>query len=218
MKNLNLDETQFKDYKTDFAQLTYEQLCTTKTEIEAQLSLLFDLLSTQYHADMATSLLTDDGYPRSDIDVVGIRLVRVKIIRLRNDVKIVYSLLEAKMVEQFEAQRASGGAQAEQTAQVPDLPKPAPVYSIPFASVAEVVPHGPAFSSGLREGDRIVSFDDVHAANHNRLAGISARVRSSVDSPIAVHILRGLRRQVLLLTPTSNWDGNGLLGCRLLPL
>ncbi|CUM57412.1 uncharacterized protein AC631_02759 [Debaryomyces fabryi] len=215
MKNLNLDESQFKSYKTNFSQLTYDQLSTTKNEIESQLSLLFDILSNQYKADMSTPLLTDDGYPRSDIDVVGIRLIRVKIIRLRNDVKLVYSLLEAKLIERFEEQKNSGVPDtSEQSEQV----RNPLLYTIAFATVSEVVPHGPASTSGLKEGDQIISVDDIHAANHNKLANISLKVRDSVDKSLSVIILRNGTRQTLELKPTDKWDGRGLLGCRLLPL
>lgn len=215
MKDLNLDESQFKSYKTNFSQLTYDQLSTTKNEIESQLSLLFDILSNQYKADMSTSLLTDDGYPRNDIDVVGIRLIRVKIIRLRNDVKLVYSLLETKLIEKFEQQK---GSTVSETSIEPEQTRPSPVYTIPFAIVSEVVPHGPASTSGLNEGDQIIAMDDIHAANHNRLTNISLKVRDSVDKSLAVVVLRDGTRQTLDLKPTDKWDGRGLLGCRLLPL
>ncbi|CAG85635.1 DEHA2B15444p [Debaryomyces hansenii CBS767] len=215
MKNLNLDESQFKSYKTNFSQLTYDQLSTTKNEIESQLSLLFDILANQYKADMATPLLTDDGYPRNDIDVVGIRLIRVKIIRLRNDVKLVYTLLETKLIEKFEQQK---GSAVSESPPEPEQTIPTPVYTIPFATVCEVVPLGPASASGLKEGDQIIAMDDIHAANHNRLANISLKVRDSVDKSLAVVISREGTRQTLELKPTDKWDGRGLLGCRLLPL
>lgn len=215
MKNLNLNESQFKSYKTNFSQLTYDQLSTTKNEIESQLSLLFDILSNQYKADMSTPLLTGDGYPRSDIDVVGIRLIRVKIIRLRNDVKLIYSLLETKLIEKFEEQKNSAVGDASEQIEQDRQP---PLYTIAFAVVNEVVPHGPAFTSGLKEGDQIIAVDDIHAANHNKLANVSLKVRDSVDKSLSVIILRDGIRQTLELKPTDKWDGRGLLGCRLLPL
>lgn len=215
MKDLNLDESQFKSYKTNFSQLTYNQLCTTKSEIESQLSLLFDILSNKYNATMSTELLTEDGFPRSDIDVVGIRLIRVKIIRLRNDVKLVYSLIETKLIEKFESEKE---AVTLETHHEPSVSEPTPVYTIPFAVVSEVALEGPAHTSGLKEGDQIVSVDNIHAANHERLSKISYKVRASIDLPLCVVVMRDGTRHTLELKPTDKWEGKGLLGCRILPI
>ncbi|CAH2350891.1 probable 26S proteasome regulatory subunit p27 [[Candida] railenensis] len=220
MKNLNLDETQFKSYVTDFAQLTFDQLVATKSEIEAQLGVLFDILKSNYKADMDTQLVVD-GFPRADIDVVGIRLVRVKIIRLRNDLKSLIGLLEEKLVEQFsktkqEPQSASvDPSGAENTATSPEDR----TTGTPFATVNLVVKDGPAFQSGLREGDRLIWFRNVGASTENKLSHISVITKSSLDRAIEVVVSRevdGTSKVIVLhLVPTEKWEGKGVLGCQI---
>ncbi|KAK7678149.1 hypothetical protein QCA50_018822 [Cerrena zonata] len=198
MQSLNLDENQFKNYDIEFETLSFPQLSAVKSEMESQL-------------DMDTALLSGDGYPRNDIDVVSIRLIRVKVIRLRNDYKKVLELLEKKLVEQL---GRSSTAQVENEIRVPETPP-----LIPFALVKEVAFESPAFNSGLEEGDKIILFDnDIHVRNHDKLASISRRVSNRIDQPIKVEILRNEQQQSLELTPTNNWNGRGVLGCRIIPL
>lgn len=46
---------------------------------------------------MNTSLVTPDGFPRSDIDVAQVRATRTQIIRSRNDLKTVMASLEKEL-------------------------------------------------------------------------------------------------------------------------
>ena len=102
MRSLNLDSEQFKEYDDiDFESLNFIQLSHVKDEIENQLNILFDLLRHKYNADMDTPLVTPDGFPRSDLDVVTIRLLRIRIIRLRNDDRKVIHLLDDRMAQEF---------------------------------------------------------------------------------------------------------------------
>lgn len=80
--------------------LSFEQLAKLKSQIDNDLSTLFAHLSS-LNADMNTSLLTLDNYPRSDIDVVAIRLTRSKIIHLQNDYKWISETLLNKMNEKL---------------------------------------------------------------------------------------------------------------------
>ena len=52
-------------------------------------------------------LVTPDGFPRSDLDVVTIRLLRIRIIRLRNDDRKVIHLLDDRMAQEFATRRES---------------------------------------------------------------------------------------------------------------
>lgn len=78
---------------------------------------------------METSLITHDGFPRSDINVLEIRNARVKIIRLRNDLNAIINELSEKMQSQF----YNSNKESESN----DL-------GIPFAKVTEVVANSPA--------------------------------------------------------------------------
>ncbi|KAI5964867.1 NAS2 [Candida pseudojiufengensis] len=102
MKSLNLDPQQYKLYNSsDFPQKSFQELSQIKTNIEQQLNNLFDLLKHQHNVDMDSPLVTKDGFPRSDIDVVSVRLIRTHIIKLKNDYKSLLDILESKMEEEF---------------------------------------------------------------------------------------------------------------------
>jgi len=80
---------------------------------------------------MNSQLVTQDGFPRSDINVIEIRNARVKIIKLRNDLNKVINELSEKMHTQFTSTR---GAEKE----------PESLNSILFAKISEVVNNSPA--------------------------------------------------------------------------
>lgn len=212
MKDLNID-TNFAAYDPEFSSLDFPALSELKLDMESQLGILFDLLRNKYGVDMLTPLVRD-GFPRSDIDVVSVRLIRVKIIRVRNDHKKLLLVLEEKMIDHFKLHRES--SEVDMIVDSPEVSRNTPtVRPVPFAAILEVAANSPAEGSGLQNSDKIVRFGDVDATNHNRLQAIPSRVKANV--PVAVEVLRGGEIVELVLTPRT-WDGRGLLGCRLLPL
>lgn len=209
MKNLNLDTKEID--RAGLASADYKTLADAKSQIEFELETLFDLLKHKYNFDMEQPLVVD-GFPRADVDVVTIRLIRTKIIRLRNDHKYVMGLLESLLIKQLAA--GAGSTELSKTAPSPVLVN----FTIPFALVELVAENGPAHASGLRQGDKIVSFDgDIHAGNNNKLTAIAARVRSKADTKVEVKIVRAGETHVVELVPTDKWDGRGLLGCFIVP-
>ncbi|KAI5958435.1 NAS2 [Candida margitis] len=215
MRSLNLDSDQFKEYDpSNFRTYNFQQLSNLKLEIESQLKILFDLLSQKYGANMETSLVTTDGFPRSDIDVVTIRLIRVQIIRLKNDYKELLKVLDSKMEEEFAKRKAEVGDNHDQDQSRSSQSKP----MIPFAQVKEIIPGGPAETAGLREGDLIVIFDnDIHALNHNKLSKLVERVRAKPGEKLQLSIKRSGETLNLILDTSATWDGKGI-GCRIVPL
>ena len=128
---------------------------------------------------------------------------------LKNDLKSVLELLEKKLQQQFSNQER----------------QPAPVTAapnveqlVPFALVTEIADESPAEKAGLQLQDKIVYFDDIYAANHNRLQAIAGRLKQRQDQKVRVLVLRDGKKVHLELVPSDNWLGNGLLGCRLVPL
>lgn len=157
---------------------------------------------------MDTALVID-GFPRGDIDVVGVRLVRVKIIRLRNDLRDLLGLLEKKLAEQFsQVKQDLVNAQHEVSTEGEISPDP-------FATVTLVVENGPAYNSGLREGDRLVSFANVNIGTEDKLSKIAVITRSSLEKRIEVVVKRDSETKRISLVPTENWSGRGVLGCQL---
>lgn len=208
MKSLNID---VQDYNhTELAKLDYLRLAEIKEEVELQLSSLFDTLKHRCNCDMDLPLVVD-GFPRSDIDVLTVRLVRTKIIRLRNDHKCILHLIEEQLMKQLQGGTDVNPGDSEEAR--------APVQKIiPFALVKSVVVSSPAERSGLKENDKIIVFGgDVHAGNHNKLTAVGNKVKSSVGKEIVVEVLRGSKKETLVLVPTTDWPGQGLLGCHIVP-
>lgn len=105
-----LPETKYSLNITSRSQLdamSFEELSKYRKELDDDLAFLFSYLKNTLHADMDTALLTGDGFPRSDIDVVQIRLCRVKIIKLQNDYRWISETLLDKMQQQLAKNESS---------------------------------------------------------------------------------------------------------------
>ncbi|CCH42791.1 putative 26S proteasome non-ATPase regulatory subunit [Wickerhamomyces ciferrii] len=85
----------------------------------------------QNNVNMDTSLVTLDGFPRSDINVIEVRNSRVKIIKLRNDLKAVINEISEKIQTQLTETNTS-----QETFK--------PNSQIPFAKIVEIIPNSPA--------------------------------------------------------------------------
>lgn len=194
--NLSHDINTIKD-------LNYQQLALVKSEIESELNKLFEVLQKN-KVSMDSALITHDGFPRSDVNVIEIRNVRVKIIKLRNDLTIVINELSEKLHSQFQNTEPEKKIDND--------------LLIPFAKVTEVVDSGPAAQAGIRVDDKIVIFGTINVTNHNHLQNIGLIVKNNVNKPIEIKVLRGSQKLHLEIKPTSDWPGNGLLGCRIIQI
>ncbi|CEP60399.1 Nas2p LALA0_S01e09868g [Lachancea lanzarotensis] len=188
------------------SELSTAEIFDLKTEIESELDNLFERLTAQ-GVDLESSLITPEGFPRSDIDVLQVRLLRRSINMLRNDLRAVIDRAQELMASHFQKLDAK-------TRRVDD--GSAVNYRIPFALVTEVVPGSPAEKAGLLHHDKLVRFGNIHAGNNQSLSALGQVVKNSEDKALAVRVLRADNRfRNLTLTPSKHWAGNGLLGCRL---
>ena len=161
-------------------QLRLSALSTQKAQIESELALNLGILSS-HNADMNTPLLDSGGFPRADIDIVTVRTTRVKIIRLRNDLKQVIDQLAVELAN-FHSSNAkeinnNNRDRAEQQQQQRQQQEPQ-LRLQPFARVDGVAPGSPADSA------------------------VSVFIHSPVtfDRRIYSHPSKGLRREDLLLS------------------
>ncbi|ROV97610.1 hypothetical protein VSDG_04532 [Cytospora chrysosperma] len=217
------------------AHLTFAELQRRKENMEEELKALSSVLDS-HGVDMNTSLLTADGFPRSDLDVAQIRTTRARIIHLRNDYKDLMGKIEKHLHEHFASLMANatddddlpttagGGSSNNNASQDPALRDYAPErLDEPFARVNTVAPGSPADAAGLQPGDLIRNFGYVNASNHDGLKKVAECVQGSEGRDVAVKVSRpgaapSQRELLLTLVPRSGWGGRGLLGCHVLPL
>ena len=161
----------------------------------------------QHGVNMNTSLLTFDGFPRSDIDVAQIRTTRARIIRLKNDHKELMVKLEKVVQEHFAAGKAVEAASSVSApGRAPDGSTAAneaasrSAVEPPFANVNSVSPGSPADRAGLKTGDRISRFGTVNWTNHERLSNVARVVQQNENVGSFFDILRYMNVQVLMFS------------------
>ncbi|KAJ1507907.1 26S proteasome non-ATPase regulatory subunit 9 [Coelomomyces lativittatus] len=196
-----------------------KKLIAEKDELESQLNQLFDVLRSQ-NVGMDDSLIDEEGFPRNDIDVISVRNTRVSIIRLQNDLKLKFTEVEKALIDLHQATSSfpqKSSFASDSSRRIPPEAASEVVQSLPFALVNSVSPASPAFSAGLLQGDKIVTFGNLNFQNNNNLQALSSFVTSHENFEFNVDILRNGRLNRLLLTPRK-WEGRGLLGCHILPI
>lgn len=194
--------------------MDYTQLARTKRSLEAALGSLFDLLARN-NCDMDLPLVVD-GFPRADIDVVTVRLLRTRIICLRNDLRTVID----QILRHLEQRLAPGAEPPVFGFEDPAVDVDSTITNqarVPFAVVRGVVEHSPASKAGLHPGDEIWLFGTVDALNNDRLRAVAAHVQQKQDQDVLVRVLRQGQPVDVLLHPTADWSGQGLLGCQIAP-
>ncbi|KAK2047060.1 26S proteasome non-ATPase regulatory subunit 9 [Colletotrichum somersetense] len=206
----------------NLGRLTFSELQEKKDGVEAELKALGAVLDS-HGADMNTTLTTQDGFPRSDIDVAQVRTTRARIIHLRNDYKDLMSMIEKHLHEHFASLQEDDEPEAqpaESAGFLTDHSTPHPLEE-PFAKVNSVVSGSPAEAAGLKPADEIRNFGYVNRSNHDNLKKVAECVQGNEDQSISVRVSRlssGARQELqLTLTPRRNWGGRGLLGCHILP-
>jgi len=85
----------------------------------------------------------------------------------------------------------------------------------PFASVQTVQNGSPASQAGLCSGDQIIRFAHIHT--QAQFPDISSVVQSNQEKQIEVEVIRQGNVVGLVLIP-SKWEGEGLLGCYIVPI
>ncbi|CAL9728210.1 probable 26S proteasome regulatory subunit p27 [Monosporozyma unispora] len=190
-------------------ELDLKEVTELKQRVEEELTKFANYLESQ-DVDMNTNLVTEDGYPREDIDVLQIRLVRRNINMLRNDLNKVmeysYTLLSSHF-DNLNQPKLNTTSQSSATRVE---------YKIPFAVINEIDINGPVFSAGVQNYDKLVSLGHIHAGNHMKLKSLQNEVIQNENQKLNLRVLRKDEEIIdLELIPTRNWNGRGLLGCRL---
>ncbi|KAG8234366.1 hypothetical protein J437_LFUL013254 [Ladona fulva] len=186
-----------------------------KEKIENEILRYNEILKSN-NIGMKEPLVDSDGYPRSDVDVYQVRTARHKIICLQNDHKALMLKIEEGLHNLHAQQREGIGLPMEPVNNPLDE-----VKSVPIVRVNLVTPNSPASVAGVQEDDLIVQFGSVNSDNFRSLHDIGNVVKASVDTPVEVIVLRTMygtvKKVKLTLTPRV-WDGQGLLGCNIIPI
>lgn len=214
LTNLELNPS-ILDQVARLQELDLNQVTDLKRRVESELDKYTDMLANQ-NVDMYTSLVTADGYPRGDIDVLQIRLVRRNINMLRNDLNNIIERSFALLSTHFDhmnnlGRQNTGVLTAADNGSGSNLE-----LKIPFALINEIDSNGPIAKAGVKNEDKLVMLGNVHAGNHMNLRSLQNEVIRNEDKELKLRILRNEGDLIdLILTPSRSWSGRGLLGCRL---
>lgn len=195
-------------------------------------------------AGIKDSLIDADGFPRGDIDIYNIRQKRHRLSEINYDYKQLMKRIESLTKDMFALKPLTSNSEeavhADPTApshSVASKHTAIPAALGPMAVLDEIILDSPAFSAGVRNGDRLLQFGHVTHATPNYMQSIAKLVGESVQKSISVVVER--RRNVaessgdsaaavesttytneiiqLTLVPRP-WGGRGLLGCHLSPI
>ncbi|XP_046822349.1 26S proteasome non-ATPase regulatory subunit 9 [Vespa crabro] len=182
-----------------------------RDKIESDIRALRDVLDSN-HVGMDDPLVDSEGYPRQDINVYQVRHARHRIICLTNDHKALMKKIEEglhKVHSIFENQPE------EPIATTSDIEEP--FSTEPFLRVNLVSPSSPAEVAGIQVDDLIIEFGSINYGNFKTLKDIATLVEHSRYKSLDIKLKRGSSILALTLIPRP-WDGNGLLGCNVIPL
>lgn len=193
------------------------RLLKQREDIEAQLLKQREILESN-HVTMTTELVDVQGFPRADLDIPTIRAARNRIHTLLNDRFYINEQIEKVLPA---ALRSDGGTTCTQ------LTKPMPEAIAAHAGrpqplgIRSVQALSPAAQAGLEAGDELLTWDDLQPITAAHMSELPTRVKEGVSISLTVQRIspEGYPIQLqLLLTPSSQWNGRGLLGCHIVPI
>jgi 26S proteasome non-ATPase regulatory subunit 9 len=215
-----------------------KKLMQKKDSIEEEINVLYEILNSpgangSPPVGIKGKLVDDEGFPRADVDVHNILIMRNRFICLQNDHKAVMKDIAEALValHSFSRPQASPEAVTVDEPSATSIPLESktdalesdsalPTPTSGFAIVDELSDDSPAQEAGLQLGDELVSFGVLRTAAFG-LAPLATIVQRSVGQPINVSVFRvvGEEKQLLQLSLVPHaWSGRGLLGYPPLPL
>jgi len=185
------------------------ELITTKEKMEDELKALMEVLESN-NTNLTESLVDQEGFPRSDIDVYQVRNARSKIICLKNDLREITKQIEVSLHSLHQQQRDGLGI-TEDTSILDEFSKD----HIPFAKIGSVTEGSPADKAGLRSDDLILGFGSLRSSSFQSLQDIAQIVQHRINQSITLCVRRSEKILPLVLVPKP-WAGQGLIGCVIL--
>lgn len=201
-----------------FEELSAPELMSKKNEIEKEIRDLLQGLEGQEGVGMNGSLVDSERFPRNDIDLYAVRSSRQKVIRLRNDHKVVMKEIENKLHQlhaEFKVKKLSQ-SDTQKATMDPNRNREI-LLEKTFARISMVARGSPADQAELKNGDLVLDFGSVNISNFTDVSDIGKVVQHSEGARVSVQVLRGSDRVGLSLEP-KRWSGRGLLGCMVNPM
>ncbi|EAY13786.1 26S proteasome non-ATPase regulatory subunit, putative [Trichomonas vaginalis G3] len=146
------------------------------------------------------SLVDKDGFPLPNIDHFRIANERKRAARLLNDRKRIENLISELLVS------------------VPTGDKPTLMMELekqePFCLISEVREGSPAEKAGLIDGDLLIKFGPA-----TNMLDVKKNIVEGTAVDLVVYRVEEYSRELAScsLTP-AKWEGDGLVGCHLIPL
>ncbi|KAJ4959148.1 hypothetical protein NE237_026259 [Protea cynaroides] len=203
---------------------------------EREMNAIIDRLCQPGGPGISGSLVDEEGFPRSDIDIPSVRADRHRLAELRSDHKDITDKINENLQVLHSAKvarnssspvrregegsiQASFDANSVPSSSSPDvLPKDTAsmmdtdiFVSVPFAIVDEITDGSPAVEDGLQLGDLIMKFGNVESGD-GLLQRLASEAQSNQGHPVSLVVMRQGEQINLTVTPRL-WQGRGLLGC-----
>ncbi|KAG5446513.1 26S proteasome non-ATPase regulatory subunit 9 [Clonorchis sinensis] len=197
-------------------------LSSRKANLEKEIQTFSEVLQTNGNVGLHAPLVDREGFPRSDIDLVAVRVARNNIIRLNNDHKQVMNELEGCLHHLHELARQAGPTSQAEVKEEPKIQSTTTAKAPqlrPFLVVEEVQPGGVAESVGLEVGDRITQFGSVSAENFENLRDISTVMQNTPPNiPILLTVIKPSKDNSSYELELKKPSGGISLGMRVKPL
>eukprot|EP01053_Blabericola_migrator_P010573 Blabericola_migrator_1__10572@NODE_5_length_29060_cov_171_088642_g4_i0_p17_GENE_NODE_5_length_29060_cov_171_088642_g4_i0NODE_5_length_29060_cov_171_088642_g4_i0_p17_ORF_typecomplete_len216_score27_92Nas2_N/PF18265_1/8_9e24GRASP55_65/PF04495_14/8_4e07PDZ_6/PF17820_1/0_00013PDZ_2/PF13180_6/0_0015Stk19/PF10494_9/0_21_NODE_5_length_29060_cov_171_088642_g4_i01859219239 len=149
-----------------------------------------------------------EGYPRADLDIIGIVNARHELACLNTDYNALMKQIESQLHDLHSTSRVH-------------VPRPeTPSTLKPFGTVTNVAQNSPGFMAGFENGDLILRFGtlDLNTAPLQTIfEQLPTMVRNKVNKEISLLTRRGDEMPSTRILQPRPWDGPGLLGFRLEP-
>ena len=212
------------------------RLDAERTHIETEIKQVVLQLQDKNMGGMQQSLVDQQGFPRNDVDVHATRILRNTLATLNTDHKRIMTQLEINLhdLHRVDAEKINHNIH-HSSAQTAAAAAPLPCFAEPnstkaaarsthraFAVFDSVAANGPAAIAGIRTGDMLERFGDLHESNHDNFRALARYTQRCIGSEIVVAVSRrgdnGTAEQLQLILVPGEWDGPGLLGCHVRPL
>lgn len=170
------------------------------------------------------NLIDKEGFPRADIDIHAIRILRNKYVCLQTDhknlMKSIESLLKEVMSLPYESPTGLSKPESK-TSKNKLVAEKDTEDLIPILRVDTVDQGSPSADCGLCSGDIILKFGPLvfvkTITQREIMAEVVRIVGQNINGKIEIILERNLEQLRLELEP-KEWEGRGFLGCKLAPL